>query len=1176
MYGNRRNAGFNKIYTDNNTDPEVNKQEMTFSYNLDFGDSFDGAGVLLNTHVVNNKMNGYALFIVWGGQAKVYRLIDWTNSTDQDLSTSSNAQLLGTFNMGTSGTFTIRTTKTKLTVIKNGGEIGSVDLPQHFGWGFGFFSDHYSHNCNQIGQFSLDNISLQITKGKSLDEVLKEPTWREDATKFVVNLSDVILPELDPNSAKYPVILSRMLNEGLYFAELGTSANKSQMDNFIADNDGKGIFIYNNNPNMDTALQQLGEWILNTVRSQARPSTKYVLLNEEINYTLFYTDYEGDPQMSIENWRYNHNYNYFENSLGQVNYHNMWLTEPKNSFDKVGKFTTEYKTRDNPVGTDNRFDEYRKWSNMINGPLNIFVHRKPIAQFKAQITKQVGKTEQVYTQNNIGFSNGGSTYAYWQPSFTAPSGTIKTIEFRTPRADDDYWYNQGELYVQGYKNGSWYIIKNYDSMAYTSDPIQDTLNVDGQGYTKVQFYFRMRDSSGSAYGEASGYYKITTVEEGATSFTVSYTDNSYDTDHQTLKAGYYKLDSNENIVTATSSTGKWVDKGGIVARVWEWKEVGEENWHSGQLINGSTTKEYLVRLRVRDMDGHDFQGAWSDEEVVLITSDPLPPIAQFTITPTTLPIENDLQIIDSSYDPNGDTIVQWEWKLYKYNNLVGTYTASNPQASINSTIKSQGIGDYRLTLQVRDNTGSWGDPKATSEVFTQAFKVIPVNHSPNANFNPTPVFYAPNTYRIYDNINWNVSYSDPDTDNTGFDLKWTLERYAVSNLSGISGSPDNIYSYTGAVPFYGSFEGKGLPYGAYRISFAVTDKPPIPPYQPTDPITVYVTKNIYVLPRITLTPSYVGDATNSKTVTLKATTNEHVTSLRVTFLGQTKWLSHVSTSGSTKYWELNFTIPTNNTLLGNQTASFRAYCDYGGAGSSYYIDSNINIYVKPILTIIGDYEGDPITGETITLKAQTSKYANTVTVSFLGHTIVLNNVSTVGETKYWEKDFVIPEDLSDSGNYPATFTATDSYGQTATHVISIYVVALKLTDFRVEDIVNHDTYSYPLTRVSLPVDYKAGYYITFRINAKGNPVSVKAKIYNDSTLDKEVDLTQVAISGTDTVWEGKYYSDANLPDGTLIKMDLTAYKGATTYNYNLKESWDGIVARVSGTALQDGRINRTN
>ncbi len=233
----------------------------------------------------------------------------------------------------------------------------------------------------------------------------------------------------------------------------------------------------------------------------------------------------------VNKWKYAHDSLYYQNSLGQVSYHNQWLDESKNSFNKVGKFTVEYKTRDNPVGTDDRFDNYRKWSSMLNGPLDIFVHRKPIATFKANVVKS------------------------------------------------------------------------------------------------------------------------------PTTFTISYTDNSYDLDHQTRVAGKYKLDINNNIILDPS--GYEVQPKGIVQRQWQWREVGATTWNDGQLKTGSTTKEYLVRLRVKDMDGavgaltgtnynlsgnaiatpNTFNGVWSDWETVLITGNPQPPIAQFILSHTVLPIE---------------------------------------------------------------------------------------------------------------------------------------------------------------------------------------------------------------------------------------------------------------------------------------------------------------------------------------------------------------------------------------------------------------------------------------------------------------------------------------------------------------------------------------------------------
>lgn len=965
MYGNRRRAGHNKIYTSNNTNPDIYQQEMSFSYNLNFGDSFNGAGVLLNTNVVSNRLYGYALMAFNNGTTYVYKLNGVPTGTDyseySQITDSTYATIIGSVPMGSYGNFTIQTTKQKLTVLKDGVNIGTVNLPTHYGWSFGFFSDHYSHNCNQIGQFALENLKLETTMGKSLDEVLKQPTWRDDATRFVINISDVLLSELQPTSEKYPVVLSRMLNDELYFAELGTSTNSSQATEFIRDNDNKGTFIYNT-PSMDSALQSLGSYILNVVRSQADGVTQYVLLNEDINYQTFYEDYEQDPQMDVHNWKYVHDYDYFTNDLGKVSYDSLWLTESKTSFDKVGKFVTEYRTKDNPVGTDNRFDEYRKLSNMKNGPLSIYVHRKPLAQFTMKLA--------------------------------------------------------------------------------TLDATRNTLTL---------------------------------------------TDTSYDLDH-------------------TNRADK-----GIVAREWSWKEVGSDAWTTGKLTTVNKTKDYFVRLRVRDMDGPNSLGVWSNDTVILITDQAMPPIAQFALSTDVLALGNNLVITDNSYDPNGDTIDQWQWKLYREGTLLGTYTAANSQTVINSKIIATGIGNYSLTLQVKDSSGVWGDEKATSEIYTQTFRVVPVNHAPSANFdlvsNQSPAWTFPRTVAVAANktakfvsrptsnffheelTRFNTTITDPNgADNLGFVYEWTLENYKVNNIAAIgSTAPASVKSYTTATPFTNSFKAQGLDWGAYKITLKVTDKPKIPPYEVGSELSTYVTKTYYQIPDISINGSYTSPNTEiivGDTLSLSATTNKEVTAVTAVLNGKTVSLTKDSTAGENVYWKGTLEVPSSITVSGSYTLQFQAKTNYG---------SNTGATTKEVY-----------------------------------------------------------------------------------HDLSMNIIALRLMNFRITGIVNHTNVTFPYTKdmlVSNLINYKAGYYVTFQIDSKGNPDSVNADIYEGSTKKQDISLTKISSSGGTETWQGKFFTTARLAEGTEISIKVDCTKGATGYDYNVKEGWSGKSLRVSGSALSDGRIN---
>lgn len=877
-------------------------------------------------------------------------LVKVVNGTRQIIETNS----FPTFHAGQSHDIKIETKGNNIKIYRDGSlrfDYTDNNNP-HINGSYGFYV------WDQLGAYFSD-IGITSESLKTLDEVLKQPSWRDDATRFVVNMSDVELPELNPSSVKYPVVLSRMLNDELYFAELGTSTNRLQILNFIADNDGKGTFIYNTN--MDTALQNLAEWILNTVRSQAKSKTQYILLNEEINYKVFYEDYEEDPQMNVENWRYKHDYNYFQNDLGKVAYDGLWLSESKNSFDKVGRFVTDYKTKDNPIGSDDNFEEYRKDSEMKNGPMNIYVHRKPIAQFTMDMTKS------------------------------------------------------------------------------------------------------------------------------ASTFSLTLTDTSYDLDH-------------------TNRADK-----GLVAREWSWKKVGENTWHSGKLTSGNNTEEYLVKLRVRDMDGENGLGVWSDDTVILITSQAMPPISQFVLSHNVIAQGATLGITDTSYDPNGDTINRWEWKLYKEGTLLGTYTAANSQTAINNKVKTSGIGDFSITLQVSDSSGAWGDPLATSEIYTQTFRVVPINHAPTANFNlvsnespawtfPKTVTLSSSSYKTFKSrpsattlffeelARYNVSVSDPNgADNLGFIYEWSLENYKVPKVSGIGGTPSSVKTYSSETPFTNSFKNQGLSWGAYKITLKVTDMPKIPPYEPNSALSTYVTKTYYVVPDIS--------------------------------------------------------------VVGN------------------FSSSNPEIIV----------------GDTISLTATTNKEVTGVTAKLSLATVSMTKVNTVGETTYWEGSMVIPETITDTGTYDLQYVARTNYGSETgattkemTHTVPIDIVALRLLNFRITDIVNHDTVTFPYTKDMLVndlIDYKTGYYVTFRIDSKGNPDNVDADIFENSTLKQQIDLVKVSSSGSSETWEGKFFTSARLPEGTEISIRVDCNKGSTVYDYNAKESWSGRSLRVSGSALQDGRVN---
>lgn len=558
-------------------------------------------------------------------------------------------------------------------------------------------------------------------------------------------------------------------------------------DYYTATYKGTVDFVGNlNDLVLSSNLNDIYVYVTSIVKDDKK-SIKYVLLNsDKLEYKVDYTDVEKDSQYDQGYWMYKHNPNYFTNSLGKISYDNKWINNNITSFDKTGKYLVTYHVKDNPVGSEENFANYRYWSTMPNGKLELFVHRKPVAVPQVTYTK---------------------------------SG--------------DYLY-------------------------------------------------------------------------------LTYKDSSYDLDHENR-----------------------VDKG-LVIKKWEYMKFGDTSWTTGKLAKIYKADEYFIKLTVRDMDGENNLGEWSDEVVLLITDNPQPPIAQFERTPSVLPVDQKLNITDTSYDPNGDPIVQWEWKLYKEDTLIGTYS----NTSNLKDYSSRGTGNYTLTLKVQDDTGLW------SNICSKEFEVIPVNKAPIIDFKPLP-----NPIYIFDSydglgidpMKFNVSVNDPNTDNTGFTYSWTFDNYKVkdTDLIDTDTDPDLTYTYDTKIPFTNDVTAQGLDCGAYKITLTVEDQPPVPPYDTLDSLSTTVTKDFYIIPRLDLDAHHeyneVVDTTEKITpgesVKITAATNKFSDHVKIIDPnGTTQYMTLESQDTYNKYWTCSYTIPEDHE---SNKLTLRVITDtkWGGHGS---------------------------------------------------------------------------------------------------------------------------------------------------------------------------------------------------------------------------------------------------
>lgn len=277
------------------------------------------------------------------------------------------------------------------------------------------WSDVYvgNHQNVTIGTFVKENGGWSFIKANGekfsgssavpLGETLQEVEWRSNSVRFIVHFTDTIPDELKEKGADYQYTVQKVLNSNAYLINIGTSSNKSYLDdllNAVSGSQGKqGTFIYDSS-SASTTMRQVENYILEIVRNMAKP-TQWILVNTPVNWKTLYNDQEHDLPLNFgehdgseygdssdvtlasawgvafskyyksdkilaEKWRFRHNYTYYDNATHQETFHDVWLSDPVDIFPEPGLYRINYKRKDNPFYPDvdfsNPFDEYRYWS----------------------------------------------------------------------------------------------------------------------------------------------------------------------------------------------------------------------------------------------------------------------------------------------------------------------------------------------------------------------------------------------------------------------------------------------------------------------------------------------------------------------------------------------------------------------------------------------------------------------------------------------------------------------------------------------------------------------------------------------------------------------------------------------------------------------------------------------
>lgn len=149
-----------------------------------------------------------------------------------------------------------------------------------------------------------------------------------------------------------------------------------------------------------------------SVKNRIR-NKSFILINTPIETNTKYADIEGDP-LYDSRYKFDHNPNFFENSMGIIGDSGLWRSSAYSSFPYSGLYTVTFQSRDNPKN-DNQFDVYRKWSRDNLSSMTFHVHRKPIAIFSAKlVSSTIEITDSSYDLDHINAVNKGLVDRQWQ------------------------------------------------------------------------------------------------------------------------------------------------------------------------------------------------------------------------------------------------------------------------------------------------------------------------------------------------------------------------------------------------------------------------------------------------------------------------------------------------------------------------------------------------------------------------------------------------------------------------------------------------------------------------------------------------------------------------------------------------------------------------------------------
>ncbi|WP_298504468.1 gliding motility-associated C-terminal domain-containing protein [uncultured Maribacter sp.] len=338
-------------------------------------DSQNFYAYIIDNHSACGNISGYgsdgdpaeAILKVENGTITVLALNTNSGSSGRPASWDTNrSDMFAAYFNGQAIDFKVEMSGNDIKISRKGGG-GSAGT----GWIEAFDITDSTHDAGSYGFYVheqsgayFEDIAIEKLSLRAFKDVLREPQWRNSALRFNVNLDDLEVADFDVDS-DLSEILMRTINEDIHYIGWGVNANKAQFERFVTQNNQKGTFVNRDETAYNDWIDQIAQYIYDQYVFGTVSAGEFFIAGTSIEMDITPTELKTNTANATYpngRWKVSHDETYFDNDSGKVSWHDLYLEDVPEFYEKPGEYTFTFQ-------------------DLPTAPTTLYFHRKPVASF---------------------------------------------------------------------------------------------------------------------------------------------------------------------------------------------------------------------------------------------------------------------------------------------------------------------------------------------------------------------------------------------------------------------------------------------------------------------------------------------------------------------------------------------------------------------------------------------------------------------------------------------------------------------------------------------------------------------------------------------------------------------------------------------------------------------------